>query len=126
MSPKENRLADIKQIRRSNMLELIGREPSKVAFARNVGTDPAYISQLLSDKTHAEIGDAFARKVEKAYTLPHGWMDNVHESAGTELIERIQGRLDSLFWGWADLARAMGMTEKRLNNWRTRGVPARE
>lgn len=123
--------ADIKQIRRSNMRELIGREPSKAAFARKVGTDPAYISQLLSDKTRAEIGDAFARNVEKTYELPHGWMDNVHaqsksESAGTELIERIQGRLDSLLWGWADLARAMEMTEQRLNNWKTRGVPARE
>lgn len=25
--------------------------------------------------------------------------------------------------GWADLARAMNISEQRLNNWRTRGVP---
>ena len=43
-----------------------------------------------------------------------------------ELIERIHARLDHLGWGWADLARAMGLTEQRVNNWRTRGVPARE
>lgn len=43
-----------------------------------------------------------------------------------ELIERISARLDDLGWRWADLARAMGMTEQRLNNWRIRGVPARE
>jgi len=43
-----------------------------------------------------------------------------------ELIERIQARLDYLGWSWADLARAMGMVEQRVNNWRTRGVPARE
>lgn len=43
-----------------------------------------------------------------------------------ELIERIQDRLDYLGWSWADLARAMGMIEQRVNNWRTRGIPARE
>jgi len=43
-----------------------------------------------------------------------------------EVIERIQDRLDHLGWSWADLARAMGMVEQRVNNWRTRGVPARE
>lgn len=26
--------------------------------------------------------------------------------------------------GWADLARAMGLSEQRVNNWRTRGIPA--
>jgi len=127
----ELNLADIKQIRRGNMQELIEREPSKAAFARKVGTDPAYVSQLLSVKTRAEIGDAFARNVEKAYELPHGWMDNVHaqsksESAGMELIKRISTQLDHLGWGWADLARTMGITEQRANNWRYRGVPARE
>jgi hypothetical protein len=43
-----------------------------------------------------------------------------------ELIERISARLDSLGWGWADLARAMGIAEQRVNNWKSRGVPARE
>lgn len=124
-------LPNSKQTRRTNMQLLIEKEQSKAAFARKVGTDPAYVSQILSDKTRAEIGDTFARKIEKAYNLPHGWMDNVQaqnksESAGTELIESVSARLDYLGWNWGDLARLMGMAEQRVNNWRNRGIPARE
>ena len=43
-----------------------------------------------------------------------------------ELIERISTRLDHLGWNWADLARAMRIAEQRVNNWKSRGVPARE
>lgn len=198
------------------MLQLIKQERSRAAFARRVGTDPAYVSQIFSDKTRAEIGDTLSRNIEKAYGLEHGWMDNIHEmphavemttfaervkeerkkaglnqqqlakvsglsqttisdiersrnessrdlvtlahalnvsaewlitglgdkqidakayvseaapgapSSCTELTERIQSVLNSLRWGWADLARAMGLAEQRVNNWRTRGIPARE
>ena len=59
------------------MLTLIEREPSKAAFARKVGTDPAYISQILSTKTKAEVGNDLARAIERAYSLKHGWMDAV-------------------------------------------------
>lgn len=41
-------------------------------------------------------------------------------------IERIDARLQELEWGWADLARALSMTEQRINNWKKRGIPARE
>jgi hypothetical protein len=75
---------DIKQIRRANMLALIEREPSKAAFARKVGTDPAYISQILSTKTKAEVGNDLARGIEAAYKLPHGWMDHEHASPDIE------------------------------------------
>lgn len=71
-------MVDIKQIRRSNMLTLIKREKTKAAFARKVGTDPAYISQILSVKTKAEVGSDLARGIEAAYKLPHGWMDREH------------------------------------------------
>jgi len=77
---KELRM-DIKQIRRTNLLLLMERERSKAAFARKVGTDPAYISQILSEKTRAEIGDTLARNIEKAYELTHGWMDNFPAAA---------------------------------------------
>lgn len=41
-----------------------------------------------------------------------------------EIIKRIQARLEDLGWGWADLARALDITEQRLNNWKKRGIPA--
>lgn len=68
---------DIKQIRRKNMLALIGNG-KRAEFARKVGTDPAYISQILSTKTKADIGDSLARMIEAAFGLPHGWMDREH------------------------------------------------
>lgn len=76
-----NSRVDIKQIRRSNMLTLIEREKTRAAFARKVGTDPAYISQILSEKTKADVGNDLARGIEVAYGLPHGWMDREHGQA---------------------------------------------
>lgn len=60
------------------MLSLIDGEKTRAAFARKVGTDPAYISQILSTKTKAEIGNELARAIEDAYKLPYGWMDTQH------------------------------------------------
>ena len=49
--------------------------------------------------------------------------ESVH-NAKMDLIKRIDAILDARAWGWADLARAMGLSEQRVNNWRSRGVPA--
>ena len=40
------------------------------------------------------------------------------------IIVRINKILVARNWEWADLARAMGMSEQRLNNWKNRSVPA--
>jgi len=82
---------DIKQIRRDNMLALIGKG-TKAAFARKVGTDPAYISQILSTKTKADIGNELARAIEGAYELPYGWMDHEHQK------EAYQGAVADFEW----------------------------
>jgi transcriptional regulator with XRE-family HTH domain len=87
--------ADIKQIRRTNMLQLIKQERTRAAFAHRVGTDPAYVSQIFSDKTRAEIGDTLSRNIEKAYELEHGWMDNIHEIP--HAAEMPDGHLDRPF-----------------------------
>ena len=41
-----------------------------------------------------------------------------------DLVKKIDRILAAREWGWADLARAMELSEQRVNNWRTRGVPA--
>lgn len=92
---------DIKQIRRANMISLIEQEPSKAAFARKVGTDPAYISQLLSTKTKAEIGNDLARSIETAYRKPHGWMDREHGA----VEEAPSGEYSALIAAWDLLTR---------------------
>jgi phage repressor protein C with HTH and peptisase S24 domain len=69
---------DIKSIRRQNLVALLERFETAAGFAKAVGTSAAYVSQILSEKVQAEIGDALARKIEKALDLPHGWMDVLH------------------------------------------------
>lgn len=80
-----NNEVDIKQIRRDNMLFLIGKG-TRAAFAHNVGTDPAYISQILSSKTKADVGNGLARAIEVAYKLPFGWMDQIHDGATDAVV----------------------------------------
>lgn len=70
---------DAKSIRRQNLVALLRRFDTAAAFAKAVGTSAAYVSQILSAKIQAEIGDALARKIEKALDLPHGWMDVLHD-----------------------------------------------
>ncbi len=78
---------DAKQIRKANLATLIFREGKAAAVAEKVGTAAAYLSQILSAKTKAQVGDDLARRIETAYGLPRGWMDVIHEE-GTESVER--------------------------------------
>lgn len=39
-------------------------------------------------------------------------------------VEMVDKILNDREWGWADLARKMGLSEQRVNNWRKRGIPA--
>lgn len=41
-----------------------------------------------------------------------------------DITKKVDAILRAREWGWADLARAMGLSEQRVNNWRTRGIPA--
>lgn len=71
---------DAKQIRRENLAALIRKEGKAITVAEKAGTAPAYLSQILSTKTKAQVGDDLARRLEVAYQLPHGWMDTPHGS----------------------------------------------
>jgi SOS-response transcriptional repressor LexA len=69
---------DAKQIRRANLASIIAKEGKAAAVAEKVGTAAAYLSQILSGKTKANVGDDLARRVETAYGKPYGWMDERH------------------------------------------------
>lgn len=69
---------DIKEIRRANLRLLIVEFGTQAKLAVASGTEAAYISQILSDKTKREIGDDLARRLEKASKKPHGWLDHSH------------------------------------------------
>ena len=71
---------DISEIRRSNLHTLVLRYGGQAKLGELIDTDPAYISQILSPRTRANMGNRFARKVEDMLNLERGWMDQPHET----------------------------------------------
>lgn len=48
---------------------------------------------------------------------------SIHNLA-MKTTDKVDAILRAREWGWADLARAMDLSEQRVNHWRTRGIPA--
>lgn len=65
---------DIYQIRKHNLVKLIGSQ-RKGTCAERWGMAPAHLSQILSDKTVKNLGDDVARRIEGIEGLPRGWFD---------------------------------------------------
>jgi len=75
-----------KEIRLINLRKLLKEASSASALAYAAGTSPAYISQILSQKTKSSIGNRLARKLETATNRPRGWLDQLHnDHAGAAL-----------------------------------------
>ena len=68
---------DIKELRLKRMIELIERHGQK-KVADEVGIDTAYISQLKNPKNPKNIGEKLARRIEEAFGLSRGWMDQLY------------------------------------------------
>lgn len=73
----------IVEIRKENLQLLIKAVGKKSELAHLAQTDPAYISQVLSEKTNRNIGDSLARKLETACKKPRGWLDKTHDEVST-------------------------------------------
>lgn len=81
---------DIYEIRRANLQTAIDKVGGKqVELERLTGTPANYFSQVLSDRTQRRMGDAVARKIERALDLPVGWMDQI-TGIHTELSPKAQ------------------------------------
>lgn len=70
---------DVRDIRRRNLAALVTKHGGNKALADATGTDPAYISQLLSPRIKANLGHELARRIESRLQLPAGWMDQPHD-----------------------------------------------
>ena len=79
-----------KKIRLKNLQNLLTETGTAVALAKAAGTSPVYLSQILSQKTKAKIGDKLARKLEHATGKPKGWLDAIHNA------DEISGNKSSL------------------------------
>lgn len=82
---------DISNIRIANLLSLIASKAanSQKDFANIADTSPAYLSQIINGTVGkngkpAAVGNSLARKIEKAFSLDHGWMDVIHRSDFSE------------------------------------------
>lgn len=78
---------DIRTIRRENLAALVRSRGGNKALADAINTDPAYISQLLSTRTRADMGHSLARRIETALDLPFGWMDQPHDASEQRIAE---------------------------------------
>ncbi len=70
---------DNKAIRLLNLRKLLKETKTATSLAFAANTSPAYLSQILSNRTKGKIGDKLARKLEAALDKPVGWLDLVHE-----------------------------------------------
>ncbi len=79
-------MIDNKAIRKRNLQLLVEEVGSIAVLARMADTVPSYLSQALSLKTDARIGDKLARKLEAAMRKAHGWMDAMHEAVVSHTV----------------------------------------
>jgi hypothetical protein len=74
----------IDEIRRENLLVAIERQKTITALAELAGMSAAYLSQIKNRTPESKtgkpkgMGDAAARKIERAPGEAHGWMDAEH------------------------------------------------
>ncbi|WP_051975390.1 hypothetical protein [Cupriavidus necator] len=80
---------DIHEIRRAHLRELTRERGSKAKLAKLSESSPAYISQVLSETTKANVGDDLARRIERAYGKPRGWMDQIGTLEDRETAARV-------------------------------------
>jgi DNA-binding transcriptional regulator YdaS (Cro superfamily) len=72
---------DVYAVRRSHIARLIAEAGSVTKFAARVGTNPDYVSQVMSPKTKSNPGATLMRNIERAYGLPRGSLDQPKEAA---------------------------------------------
>ena len=66
------------ELRRENARKLASGKGGKADFARIVSMEPSQVSQLIGPNPSKNIGNSIARRIERAYELPEGWLDAEH------------------------------------------------
>lgn len=96
-------------IRRAHIARLIEVEGTVTAFAEKVGTNPDYISSIISGITKRNAGSNLMRKIEAAYNIRPGALDSPEEeamvaamvmqalpdNARTEMLDLIKYKIES-------------------------------
>ena len=78
-------MADIQEIRRTNLRRLVSEHEGMNALAKKLGLSKgAYISQLLTNPPVRSISEKTCRKWEAALGLSPGWMDGQSRAYGAK------------------------------------------
>lgn len=88
---------DNKTIRLINLRKLLKETKTAASLAFAANTSPAYLSQILSNRTKGHIGDKLARRLEAAGKKPIGWLDLLHEG-GEENSSLVAKNKPILHW----------------------------
>lgn len=74
---------NVKEARRLRLEELKNEAGTLREIARRVNPGAKYLDRYLSEIRNGtrEMGDALARDIEKAFTKPNGWMDQMGVSS---------------------------------------------
>lgn len=85
MSAKEN-YNTVYEIRKLNAIDLCKKTGGMKSFSKKIDANYLYITRTIGSKSTQNIGDETARKIEKSFELPHGWLDNEHSDDKTDSI----------------------------------------
>tara|TARA_R110000822_G_scaffold74848_7_gene179787 strand:+ start:75 stop:482 length:408 start_codon:yes stop_codon:yes gene_type:complete len=91
---RQLQLRTSQEIRRENLKYLIATKYDGVAnrMAKDTGISQMQIARVfLKTKNSREVGEVFARRIEKACGLEPGWLDQIHAQG-----DDIMGRMDML------------------------------
>ncbi|WP_330926316.1 hypothetical protein [Candidatus Sororendozoicomonas aggregata] len=71
---------DINEIRRHNARLLADQFKTLSGFADYIDRSQTYVSRFIGRNPTKGIGNKIARKIEKSFDKPHGWLDTLHSS----------------------------------------------
>lgn len=100
---------DVKQTRDRNFNTLLKLYKNNRVFADTVGLASGHVSQI---KTRVRnVGDEVARRIEQKLRLPHGWMDQSHDTEDPPVVADEPARYQILEPSeekeWLDLIKAL-------------------
>ena len=85
---------DVTKIRMLNFLYLCDVKHTRGYVSEQLGyTDNNYLNQLCGG--FGSFGNGVARKIEKALSLPHGWLDHLHIELYPDKVSREAWPLDT-------------------------------
>lgn len=89
---------NVKEIRRKNLRALSRKVGGVTQLAERLSKLQSQISHLIGTNPIKNIGDKLATQVEKAFNLPHGWLDHLHPDLQEESAIYSIGSPQPLFY----------------------------